>query len=85
MEHLAQGAIQKNISSTRLLTYLVPLPQPEEQKEIVQVVQTIDRKISLHERKRAALSDLFQTLLHQLMTAQVRVDNLDIDTTELAA
>ena len=52
-------------------------------KEIAGILQTIDRKISVHERKRAALTDLFQTLLHQLMTAQIRVDKLDIDTSEV--
>jgi type I restriction enzyme S subunit len=46
-------------------------------------LQTIDWKISIHERKRAALSDLFQTLLHRLMTAQIRVDKLDINTNEV--
>ena len=46
---------------------------------------TIEAKISVHERKRAALQDLFQVLLHQLMTAQIRVDKLDIDTSEVAA
>jgi type I restriction enzyme S subunit len=64
----------------------IPFPPDEnEQKEIADILQTIDRKISVHERKRAALSDLFQTLLHQLMTAQIRVDKLDIDTREVAA
>ncbi len=56
-----------------------------EQKEIAGILQTLDRKISIHERKRDALSDLFQTLLHQLMTAAIRVDKLDIDTREVAA
>ena len=59
------------------------MPDPDEQDEIVSILQTIDRKIAVHERKRAALSDLFQTLLHQLMTAQIRVDKLDIDTREV--
>jgi type I restriction enzyme S subunit len=49
----------------------------------VTVLQTIDRKISVHKRMRAALSDLFQTMLHQLMTAQIRVDKLDIDAREI--
>lgn len=63
----------------------IPFPPDEdEQKEIAAILQTIDRKISIHERKRAALSDLFQTLLNQLMTAQIRVDKLDIDTCEVA-
>jgi type I restriction enzyme S subunit len=56
-----------------------------EQNEIAAMLQTIDRKIHLHERKRTALSETFQTLLHHLMTAQIRVDKLDIDTSEVAA
>jgi len=53
--------------------------------EPVSILQTIERKISVHERKRAALSDLFQTLLNQLMTAQIRVADLAIDTQEVTA
>lgn len=63
----------------------IPFPPPHEQKEIAGILQTIDRKICIHERKHAALSDLFQTLLNQLMTAQIRVDKLDIDTREVTA
>ena len=72
-----------NVNTKTIDSVLVPLPELDEQKEIVAILQTLDRKISIHERKRAALSDLFQTLLHQLMTAQIRVDKLDIDTSEV--
>ena len=61
------------------------VPEIEEQNKIASVLQTLDRKISVHERKRAGLSALFQSLLHQLMTAQIRVDKLDIDTSEVTA
>ncbi len=44
---------------------------------------TIDRKLDYHWKKRAALNDLFQTLLHKLMTAEIRVSHLDIDTSEV--
>ena len=73
------------INTTKLRAFPVLRPELDEQKEIASILQTIDRKISAHERKRATLSDLFQTLLHQLMTAQIRVDKLDIDTAEVAA
>lgn len=73
-----------NVNTKTIDSVLVPIPKPDEQKEIAAILQTIDRKISVHERKRAALSDLFQTLLNQLMTAQIRVDKLDIDTSEVA-
>ena len=35
--------------------------------------------MSFHQRKRATLTDLFRTLLHQLMTAQIRVGVLDLE------
>ena len=58
---------------------LVPKTEVE-QSAIATILATIDRKLAHHVAKRAALNDLFQTLLHQLMTAQVRVADLDIDT-----
>jgi len=58
-------------------------PKVDEQRDIAHVLQTLDRKIVLHEKKRSALQDLFQTLLHQLMTARIRVNDLDIDTSEV--
>jgi type I restriction enzyme S subunit len=82
----AAGAIMPNLNNVVLSRFPVFYPKNiDEQKEIAGTLQTIDRKISVHERKRAALSDLFQSLLHQLMTAQIRVDKLDIDTSEVTA
>ncbi len=83
---------RRNVSSINSvfnasLAATIPIYFPaeaDEQNEIVAILKTLDRKISLHERKHASLSDLFQTLLHQLMTAQIRVDKLDIDTSEVA-
>ena len=73
------------LNKKNLTPLLFPRPsEPEEQREIVTILQTLDRKISLHKRKRATLSDLFQTLLHQLMTAQIRVPDLEIDTREIS-
>jgi type I restriction enzyme S subunit len=57
----------------------------DEQQDIARIVSAIDDKIEIHQRKRATLHDLFKTLLHHLMTGEVRVDNLDIDTSEVAA
>ena len=63
----------------------IPRPELDEQREITAIIETIDRKISVHERKRTTLQELFKTLLHQLMTGQIRVADLDIDTKEVAA
>jgi type I restriction enzyme S subunit len=71
------------INTTKLRAFPVLRPELDDQKEIAAILQTLDRKITVHERKRATLTDLFQTLLHQLMTAQIRVHTLTIDTTEV--
>ena len=59
----------------------LPLPLPptlKEQREIVAVLDAIDRKIDLHRRKRTVLDDLFKVLLHKLMTGEIRVAELDL-------
>lgn len=75
-----------NINTKNIDSVLVPLPPSDrrhEQDEIVRVLKVIDCKISVHERKRDSWQDLFKTLLHELMTGQIRVDELDIDTSEV--
>lgn len=74
------------LNKKNLTPLLVPLPGTEsEQRDIGAALTTINNKLAHHQRKRAALNDLFQTLLHKLMTAEIRVHDLDIDTTEVAA
>lgn len=68
-----------NINSGTLKRVLLPLPSLDEQQEIIRQLDLIERKLKLHEAKRRALTDLFRTLLHQLMTAQIRVHDLDLD------
>jgi type I restriction enzyme S subunit len=59
----------------------VPIPLPptlEEQREIVAILDAIDRKIDLHKRKLAVLDELFNALLHKLMIGEIRVADLDL-------
>ncbi|WZH53394.1 MAG: restriction endonuclease subunit S [Nocardioides alkalitolerans] len=51
---------------------------PLEQREIAQVISSLDRKIDLHRRKGEVLDQLFESLLHKLMTGEVSVDALDL-------
>jgi type I restriction enzyme, S subunit len=57
---------------------LISFPSAEEQDNIVSLLMEVDRKENFHYRKHSALTDLFRVLLHQLMTAQIRVENLEI-------
>ena len=52
---------------------LIPLPPLDEQREIARMLQAVDAKIAAEERRRAALEELFKTLLHLLMTAKLHV------------
>ncbi len=67
-----------NLSRSRLSELRIPIATLDEQKEIVAILDAIDRKIDLHHKKRAVLTDLFKTLLHQLMTGKLQVRDLDL-------
>lgn len=59
----------------------LPLPLPptlEEQRDIVAVLDALDRKIDLHQRKRTVLEDLFKALREKLMTGEIAVDELEL-------
>lgn len=84
LAQIETGASYPAVTDRQVKSQLVPVPHDDEQRDIANILKAIDQKISFHERKRATLQDLFQTLLHQLMTATIRVDKLDIDTSEVA-
>ncbi len=87
-EHLrsisqAGGSTKGALTCGYLKTYPIPAPSLDEQREIVGVFAALDRKAKVHEHKHTALTALFRTLLHQLMTAQLRVIGLDLQELEV--
>lgn len=56
---------------------MFPMPPMEEQQAIAAAIDAVEEKSTLHNRKRAQLQDLFRTLLHELMTAKIRVHQLN--------
>jgi len=62
----------------------IPLPPLSTQQKIASMLSAIDEKIEAEENKEKALDDLFNTLLHDLMTAKIRVNHLDLDEIELS-
>ena len=80
---------QRNVSSINSVynasmsaTIPVWLPPYDEQEEIADVLDAIDRKIDLHRRKRAVLEELFKALLRGLMTGEIGMGELGLDTVE---
>lgn len=74
-----------NLSRARLAELSMPLPSIEEQREIVAILDAIDRKIDLHRKKKQVLEALFKALLHKLMTGEIRVADLDLSALETAS
>lgn len=66
------------MNSALIRGFPVAYPSRSEQAKIVSALSAFDAKQQIHQRKHAALTALFRTLLHQLMTAQLRVHDLDL-------
>lgn len=76
---LAHGGQQQNLNLEIVRHLPVAFPQAKDgQNEIVAILDALDRKIALHRQKRGVLKELFQSLLHKLMTGEIRVADLDL-------
>jgi type I restriction enzyme S subunit len=73
------------LMSSDLSQFSIPLPNNEIQQEIANVIVLAEKRIEIFRRKLAALSALFRTLLHELMTARIRVNNVDLSSLESLA
>ena len=62
-----------NLSQGRLAVFPIPLPPLSEQREIARILQAVDAKIVAEQARRAALEELFKTLLQELMSGKRRV------------
>lgn len=83
---LARRAVnQANYNRNEISVLKIPSPCYEEQREIANAIGVVDSKLALYRCKHTALNDLFGTLLHQLMTAQIRVYDLDLSFLEQEA
>jgi type I restriction enzyme S subunit len=72
-----------NLNTGIIDSLLVPLAPPEEQREIAAVLKAVDQKIELHRTKLERLKELFERVLHDLMTGDLSVDNLVVPTRTL--
>ncbi|RPI79673.1 MAG: restriction endonuclease subunit S [Desulfobacteraceae bacterium] len=76
------GLAQQHLNVSAVKRTLVPVPSIEDQDEIDFALATVQQKIALIARKKDVLIALFRTLLHQLMTAKMRVTDLELPESE---
>jgi len=75
-ENNKRGATIKGVPRQDLLKLPIPLPPLDEQREIARMLQAVDAKIAAEQARRAALEELFKTLLHELMSGRLRLPNI---------
>lgn len=61
------------INATKLRAFPMLVPELAVQSRMVRLLSAVDAKIAAEEARRDALGGLFHSLLHNLMTARVRV------------
>jgi type I restriction enzyme S subunit len=70
------GLAQQHYNVGAVKNTKMPLPPKDEQDEIIAHLELIASKHALATSKRNTFQDLFRTLLHELITAKTRVNNL---------
>lgn len=55
------------------------LPKKNERTEIIRSLNSLEDKVEILEKKKQTLTALFKTLLHELMTGQRRVHEMDFE------
>jgi type I restriction enzyme, S subunit len=68
-----RGVSQSNISPTKLKQLVIGLPPIPEQLGITGILESMDQKIAAEEDRNTALHAFFKSMLHQLMTGQIRL------------
>jgi type I restriction enzyme S subunit len=66
------------INQRGLADFPFPLAPLAEQKEIVRVAERLNAKLLVHQYKLTKWQGLFNSMLHQLMTGQIRVNNIEV-------
>ena len=76
-----RGATIKGITRDCLKQIRINIPPLPEQKKIAHILSTVQRAIEAQEQIIQTTTELFKTMLHQLMTAQISVskENLSMD------
>jgi type I restriction enzyme S subunit len=67
------GSTIHRINLADICRILVPVPGIEVQQHIAAILSTLDQKLAAEQSRKEALDTLFTSLLHDLMTAKIRV------------
>jgi len=78
LEKYNSGASNPTLNRNTVHADIIAFPKVDEQKEIGMILKQVDNKALYHGKRKALLEELFRTLLHHLMTGQIRTTGLDL-------
>jgi type I restriction enzyme S subunit len=73
MHTRGSGVTAKHLNVADVKRLKLPIPPLPLQNQIANILYSIDQKLSAEQSRKEALDTLFATLLHDLMTAKIRV------------
>ena len=69
---------RKRVPKEAVENSLIPLPSLEEQQQIAHILSTVDKKIEIEKRRKTTFKELFKTMLHKLMSGEMRLKEVEI-------
>jgi len=75
---LQKGTNYPAITDSDVLTQEIPLPSISEQQQIADSSKILDKKMRTEDKRKVLLQQLFKTMLHKLMTGEIRVKDVDL-------
>ncbi|MCW3135123.1 MAG: restriction endonuclease subunit S [Methanophagales archaeon] len=78
VSELQRGSSYPAVTDKDVLNQKIPLPPLPEQQQITHILSTVDKKTEIEERRKATLKELFKTMLHKLMTGEIRLKDVNI-------
>ena len=79
MEKIAHFTTIRYLNKNKCNSIPIPILSLKEQENIVQKLTSIDEKLACEQSKKQALDELFKSLLNNLMTGKIRVNNRNFD------
>jgi type I restriction enzyme S subunit len=73
LKALASGTSTKTITKNDVKNFVIALAPIEEQKQIAEILSTVDKKIENLKEKKQSFEELKKGLMQKLLTGQVRV------------
>jgi len=78
LQELGTGSTFKELATSDLENFQIPLPPLPEQREIAEILQTIDQKIEIEQKKKTLYEELFRTMLNKIMSQEIDVEKIEL-------